>query len=236
MVYFTGDTHGDYDFWKLRLLKEKVSLTRDDIVLILGDCGVVFFADEATRKEMIELYESVGATIIYIDGNHENFPLINTYPVTEIFKAKSHRISEHIFHIIRGEIMELAGHTFLCLGGACSTDKAYRIEGKSWWKEEEITDEDIQKALENAKRYDNKVDFILTHCIDTNIHFAAFHFYPDVCTNLLSQIDYAVEYRMWLFGHYHEDRFLTSKKVCFYDKIAYLDDSQDTLFTYLDLA
>ena len=61
--------------------------------------------------------------------------------------AKMHKVSRHIYHVMRGEIMKLEGFTFLCLGGACSTDKEYRKEGVSWWKDEEITNEDVNNAL-----------------------------------------------------------------------------------------
>ena len=234
MVYFSGDTHGDIDVQKLFRLSSERSLTRDDIIIILGDCGVVFYKPGEKLKRMIELYESIGATILYIDGNHENFPLIETYPVTEIFGAKANRISDHVYRIRRGEVLTLDGVTMLCIGGAMSHDKEWRVEGESWWKEEDITDADVDNALENVSKLGGKVDLILTHCIDSPTQFAGLHFKPDKSSNCLSRIDYEVKYTAWLCGHYHIDRFLGFKKVCLYEKIAYLDKSSDSFFSFIE--
>lgn len=41
MIYITGDTHGVNDFFKL--LSTKLSkLTKEDYLIITGDCGVLF--------------------------------------------------------------------------------------------------------------------------------------------------------------------------------------------------
>ena len=41
MVYITGDTHGD--FGRFYALRRRVSLSREDIVVILGDAGLNFY-------------------------------------------------------------------------------------------------------------------------------------------------------------------------------------------------
>ena len=41
--------------------------------------------------------------------------------------------------------------------------KFFRVNHVSWWKEELPTEEEMQEGLNNLKRYDNKVDYIITH-------------------------------------------------------------------------
>ena len=39
MIYITGDTHGDVDFGKLLILKEK-NLSYEDYLIICGDAAI----------------------------------------------------------------------------------------------------------------------------------------------------------------------------------------------------
>lgn len=218
MIFVTGDTHGDIDYKKLLVLKEK-GLTYDDYLIICGDAAICWSEEELPHFK--QLYD-IGCTVIYIDGNHENFEMLNNMPLVEYKGALMHQIDEHIFHILRGEIMTLDGMTFLCVGGATSIDKMYRIPHVSWWPEEEITYHDIDNALNNLEKVNNKVDCVITHCVDTHTVIDAFGFRRDICTDQLTFIDKIVDYKHWYFGHYHVDRIIDDKKTCLYQKIVEL--------------
>ena len=216
MIYITGDTHGDIDFSKLLSLKDK-NLTYDDCLIICGDAGICW--SYSLFWKFKEMYSSLGCTIIFIDGNHENFEMLNNMPLVEYKGALMHRIDKHIFHVLRGEIMTINDKTFLCIGGAVSIDKAYRTPYLSWWPEEEITYHDIDNALDNLKKVNNKVDYVITHCVDTKTVLKEFGFRRDVCTDQLIFIDRVVDYKHWYFGHYHFDRKISKKKTCLYNLI-----------------
>ena len=47
------------------------------------------------------------------------------------YGGKVHKISNHIYHLQRGEIFFLYGKSFLALGGADSHDKSFRKENES---------------------------------------------------------------------------------------------------------
>ena len=81
--------------------------------------------------------------------------MLNKLPVVEYLGAKMNKIDEHIYRVLRGEVMTIQDKTFLCIGGACSTDKVHRILGLSWWEEEEITDADVDNAILNLKKFKN---------------------------------------------------------------------------------
>ena len=102
MIFITGDTHGDIDYKKLLILKER-NLSYDDYLIICGDAGICW--SPQLLNYFLSLYNALGCTIIFIDGNHENFEMLNSMPLVEYKGALMHQIDEHIFHVLRGEIM-----------------------------------------------------------------------------------------------------------------------------------
>ena len=221
MIFITGDTHGNVDYNKLLTLKEK-KLSYDDYLIICGDVAICWSILEFPY--FLSLYNAIGCTILFVDGNHENFTMLNDMPLVEYKGALMHQIDKHIFHVLRGEIMTLDGKTFLCLGGACSIDKMYRTPYVSWWPEEEITFRDVDNALCNLEKVNNNVDYVITHCCDTKTVYKAFHFKRDICSDQLMFIDKVVNYKHWFFGHYHFDKNINSKKTCLYQKIVELKE------------
>ena len=135
MIYITGDTHGLIDFEKLKEFDKKYISTKD-VLIILGDAGIIW--DYLSMKETIAKYSSIGLTVIFVDGNHENFEILNKFPIVNKYGAKMHLISKNIFHVLRGEILNINDLKLLCIGGAISIDSHYRTLGVSYWKEEVI--------------------------------------------------------------------------------------------------
>lgn len=220
MIFVTGDTHGDIDFLKLKVLIDK-KLSYDDILIILGDCAICWSKEELPT--MLKLYRLLKCTIVFLDGNHENFDMLRKFPVVKYFGASMHKIDEHIFHILRGEIMTIDDIKFLCIGGAHSIDKMFRTPNVSWWSDEDINNRDVYNALMNLKKCNYKVDYVLTHCADTLTTVRYFKFKGDSSSEQLKFIDQSIDYRYWLFGHYHFDYWLNDKKLCMYQDIYILD-------------
>ena len=140
IVYLFGDIHGGIDISKLNTknFPEQKHLTRDDYVIILGDFGLVW--DES--KEILYWLRWLGNkpfTVLFIDGNHENFDLLNQYPVVDYLGGKAHKVSENIYHLMRGEIFTTDGNKYFCMGGAESVDKENRQDHIFITKEEAKT-------------------------------------------------------------------------------------------------
>lgn len=114
-------------------------------------------------SHFINLYSYLPFTILFIDGNHENFESLNSYPVEVWIGGKVHRISDSIIHLMRGQVFMIESKSFFTFGGALSFDKARRIEEKSWWKEEMPTPEDYKEALINSATANYDVDYIVSH-------------------------------------------------------------------------
>ena len=228
MIYVTGDTHGHIDFAKLKIFAdEKKSLTRGDYVIIAGDFGGVW--DPEKLEDDLKYYKELPFTVLFVDGNHENFDMLEKYPVTEWKGGKVHIIAENIIHLMRGQVYEIDGKTFFTFGGATSTDRYLRREGIDWWPQEVPTDADVVEANKNLAKVDFKVDYIITHACDKRALYyppllGKFDrvFYPE--NIILSNVCDGIGYKHWYFGHYHVDGALTDgKKTALYQKIVCLE-------------
>jgi DNA repair exonuclease SbcCD nuclease subunit len=224
-VYVCGDTHIPINISKLNKTKWKSqeALTKEDILIILGDCGLLW--DAWWSKE--ELYwakwlAKKNCTVCFIDGNHENFDRLNSLPEVNFKEAKAGLAFSNddgaIYHLKRGQIYEMCDHKILTIGGATSVDKAYRTEYRSWWPQETLTRLEeifIDSNLKNNK-YD--VDIILTHtcCSKIASDLAAI---PQECINskFFDYVEEKVTYSKWYFGHFHHDLFIDDKHVCMFN-------------------
>lgn len=224
MIYITGDTHGDHDFAKLKLFADKHGeLTPGDYVIIAGDFGGVW--SKNTLEEDLKPYKDLPVTVLFVDGNHENFDLLNAYPIEMWNDGKVHKIAGNVIHLMRGQVYDIDGKTFFTFGGATSIDRAWRTEGISWWPQEVPADADIVEANRNLEKAGFKVDYIVTHSCDEKALY-----YPPLSTSLfqkgvfpenriLSYFEENVEYKHWYFGHYHLDGELTENKTVLYQNV-----------------
>lgn len=228
-IYVTGGTHRNLDTLKLGLFADKIpQLTKDDYVIICGDFGGVWA--ERTLEDDLKIFENLPFTVLFVDGNHENFWLLNSYPVTEWHGGKVHIIKPDIIHLMRGQVFELEGNTIFTFGGATSVDKAFRVEGESWWAEEMPSHEELDEAIANLKRYNKKVDYIITHsCGERALMYPPlrdrgrkFGLYPE--NHMLSYFEDIVKYKRWYFGHYHMDGRLNEKMTVLYNGIVPLGE------------
>lgn len=224
MIYVTGDTHGLQDYYKLHIFAgEHPGLTKDDYVIIAGDFGAIW--DSKTLAADLKPYTELPFTVLFVDGNHENFDLLEAFPVEKWHGGKVHKIKPDILHLMRGQVFEIEGKTIFTFGGATSIDKFMRREGLSWWKQELPTYEELDEGIANLKKHNNKVDYIITHsCSERAL------MYPQIrnsatlklsCpeSQVLSYIEEIAEYKHWYFGHFHIDAELSDKYTVLYQDI-----------------
>ena len=250
-VYVTGDIHGN----PVRLSKDSFYEQKDfsgnkdeNIVIILGDFGLVWSRNEENKQEKywLDWLNQKPFTTLFVDGNHENHKRLATYPVKEWRGGKVHEVRTNILHLIRGEVFTIEDKKFFTFGGASShdiqdgildyededwRDKAkslekhgkymYRIKDLSWWEEELPTDEEMQHGLDNLKKHDNKVDYIITHCASSSTASLLSHgiYKPDKLTRYLEEIRNKVDFGRWFMGHYHENKAINDKEIILYEQI-----------------
>ena len=149
MIYITGDIHREQDIHKINPREFTVgdTLTENDYVIICGDFGCVW--DGSTGDNFwLKWLDSLPWNTLFIDGNHENFDVLNTYPIEEYKGGKVHRIRSKVFHLMRGEVFDIDGYKFFTMGGGFSHDVCYRTEHKNWWKDEICTIEEAKHAFD----------------------------------------------------------------------------------------
>ena len=114
--YITGDTHGNYSDLLARL-----SSIPSENLFICGDFGFIWEDTVASGLVLDELNDR-GKTIYFIDGNHENFDLLQQYPEQDMFGGKVGVIRNNIIHLKRGYVYTIEGKTIYTMGGGISID------------------------------------------------------------------------------------------------------------------
>lgn len=184
-------------------------------------------------------------TTLFVDGNHENFDRLYEYPVEEWNGGKIHRIRPSVIHLMRGQVYKLKGKKIFTFGGASSHDidggilelddpdfkkkrreldkgwKPYRINHLSWWKEELPSVEEMEEGRKNLLKYNNEVDFIVTHCASSSTAALLSHgmYKPDMLTDYLEEIRQNVKFKKWFFGHYHDNRNVNAQEILLWEQI-----------------
>jgi len=214
-IYITSDIHGSHDIQKLNttIFPEQKNLTKKDYVIILGDFGLTWDESE-DRKYWLKWLNDKNFTTLFLDGNHENFDLLYKYPVVEFLGGKTHQLRDSIYHLMRGEIFTINGLKFFAFGGGISIDKAYRVEGKSWWRQEVPNYAEIENGFINLEKVNNIVDVVLTHAAPSDISLQiieAHHAEVDEVTKILDAFKCKIFCKKWFFGHHHIDRVIDDK-------------------------
>ena len=217
----TGDTHGDLNFKRI-FQARRLEYTH---LIVCGDFGYVWNGNRKEQKQL-DYLNKIGIKILFVDGNHEGFSTLNSYPIIEMYGGKVHQIRDNIIHLMRGEYYYIDGKTFWCMGGANSTDKEYRKEGKNWWKDEMPSNEELQYGFYNLKQHDMNVDYIVTHTCDSNTIKELCNgdtYRVDELTEYFSNILENTKYKHWYFGHMHTNWF-KGNKTCLYNRIINVGD------------
>lgn len=196
MIYVTGDIHGDKKRFK-EIKKAKIK--KGDTLIICGDFGFVW---ENTKKEK-KILKWIGKrkyTVAFVDGYHDNLEIINRYPVTNWNGGKVRMIAGKLVMLMRGEVYEIEGEKVFAFGGGLSPENENNI-----YENKLPSQDEIDNALENLKKYDNQVDYIITHDAPSKIKL-----FIDMNNNnidhlntFLETISKSVKFRKWFFGKYH---------------------------------
>lgn len=248
MIYITGDTHSDFTRFTEESFPIQSEMKKDDYVIICGDFGGIWtFEEESAReKEALDWLNNKNFTILFVDGNHENFTRLYNYPVEEWHGGKVHKIRDSVLHLIRGEIFDIDNKKFFTFGGAKLHDiqdgilnldeeeKIYnyrkrgayfRIRDFSWWDLELPTKEEMNNGIKNLEKVNYKVDYVISHCCPTNIQalLGGGTYKKDYLTDYLQKISEKLEFKKWYFGHYHNNRQVNDKYALLYEDIIPLE-------------
>jgi len=164
--------------------------------------------------------------------------------------GKAHRIRDSIYHLMRGYVFEFDGKSFFTFGGAKSHDiqdgilrlenykslsdmiKDYkmrtiwlgqmiRMNEISWWKDEQPSAYEMQRGIDNLKKVDFKVDYVITHtCPQRICEIMSDRFKPEKLSLYFDKlIDMGLQFEGWHYGHFHKDVTFDNKYHLHYRKI-----------------
>lgn len=244
MIYFTGDCHGDWTRFSKRNFPEQETMTREDYVFVLGDFGI--WQDYKGENEWLDWLEERPFTILFCDGNHENFPRLYSFEEVDYHGGRAHKIRENVYHLMRGYVFDFDGKSIFVFGGARSHDirdgilypeeyskeefmevlrsmrkesRQFRVNGVSWWKEEMPSPEEMELGRKNLASHGNEIDYIISHCAPKRIEDAFLYTEGDPLTEYFNEIMETAKFRIWWFGHYHDNKKIFGKFVMLYDQI-----------------
>ena len=246
MIYVTGDCHQNFRKFNTKIFPEQKEMTKEDYVIICGDFGGVWNKEVENKEEkhLLDWLEEKPFTTLFVDGNHENFDRLYSYPVELWHGGKVHKIRPSVIHLMRGQIYEIDGKSFFAFGGASSHDiesgildpedpdfkekkkwldrewRSYRVNHITWWAQELPSEEEMQEGRANLATHDNQVDFIVTHCCATSTQMLIDEqkLKPDIETDYLEEIKRTIQFKKWLFGHYHDNRNVSKKEILIYEQ------------------
>lgn len=233
-LFVTGDTHGGLDMSKLNSRHFKCSdLTKDDILVIMGDAGFIW-SDSAQEKFWQKFLSDKPWTTFCVLGNHENYDRIEELPTTTFGGEMCYKVNDSIYYAMSGKVYDLCGQKCLVVNGADSHDifvdgKRYRHPHTSWWEQEQITEEDVEVARINIAKCHGTVDYVFSHTGGTKIcNFLGFS--PTISDKRLDRILDEVIYKEHFCGHYHVDMLTPDGRILYDDIRMIATNEKETIF------
>lgn len=247
MIYCTGDIHGDPRRFNTECFPEQKEMTKDDFVIILGDFGLVWSGSKE-EKYWLDWLNDKPFTTLFVDGNHENFNMLYTFPVVDFHGGKAHKIRDNIYHLMRGYVFDICDKKLFAFGGASSHDiqdgildpndfvdmddfrdtyrrwqkygKMFRVRGVSWWDQEMPNDEELERGRQSLQSVNNEVDFVISHCAPQEVASVIGFTDRDKLTWYFNQLLWdGLKFTKWLFGHYHTNKQIMGKFICLYEQM-----------------
>jgi hypothetical protein len=212
--------HGDFARFADKRIK---SLKKGDFLIVAGDFG--FLWDKTDKEDRI--LRKIGKKRFYtlfIEGCHDNYDLINSYPVENFGGGTAHHISGRLYHLERGGVFNLSGVRIFAFGGGVTPDINERTAQNRWWTEEAATENEIIRARENLEDHDWKFDAAVTHEAPATIkEFLGFE------TQLLTHMHHFFDevkdkatFGKWFFGKLHRRKVIPPKFTALFDDCEFI--------------
>ena len=215
-------------------------IPEETALIILGDAGINYYLNKTDTKNKLKLQKS-RFKIYCVRGNHEerpeNIPTMEQWYDEEVDGTVWREANfPDIRYFMDGHAYLIDGHPTLVIGGAYSVDKWYRLNratpGASWtgwFKDEQLTQDEMDSISERFK--DKQFDFILSHTCPfswqpTDLFLAGLNqsTVDNTMEKWLEKFKGTVDWTVWLFGHFHDDRLVRLGVEMYYKDIESLED------------
>lgn len=170
---------------------------------------MIFIGDvHGKYEEYVTLSQRSGSSIQVGDMGFDYSHMKNLCPANHVFISGNHDDQNKIENCHNylgrfGESYLPEIGAFFFVGGAYSIDQRYRIEGKSWWRNEELSHDECNEALH---QYDICMpSIVVSHDCPQKASSALFGITDRSMTrNILSEMFSRWKPKLWVFGHWHK--------------------------------
>lgn len=221
-IYLIGDLHGNYKPVRDFVDRNPNVENEKNIMICLGDFGGNYFFDyrDTFYKSKLGKYPF---TYFVIRGNHEERPSLcrksnpSAWHTEKFFGNIVYVENEFPYIKYAADIPTtylIGRYNAFIIPGAYSVDKYRRLTfGWSWFENEQLTPQEMKIGREIVKNNKGEFDLILSHtcpimfeptdlflsCVDQSTVEKDMERY-------LGELEYNIDYKAWLWGHYHAFR------------------------------
>jgi 3-oxoacid CoA-transferase subunit A len=233
--FFTGDFHGHWENFANRIAQIN---TENAAVVVLGDAGLNFYLNGRDRK-LKKKINDLGIAVYCVRGNHEQRPKLVDGMILAYDEETENTVwyepdFPNIKYFRDGGIYSINKRRVLVIGGAYSVDKWYRLErGWTWFEDELLTVDEMDYISDVARDY--TFDYILSHTCPlswepTDLFIKGLD-QSTVNTSMetwLDEVRKITYWDYWLFGHFHENRWVRPHVQMFYERIMSLEEFESS--------
>lgn len=221
MIYVTGDVHGDFS--RFRAASRK--LRKGDILIICGDFGMLWDNSKKEQRRLKKL-SKLKYTVAFLDGQHENYDLLEPYPEEEWNGGRVQAIAPNVVHLLRGEIYTIEGKRCFAFGGGESEPFELRNQSNTVWEQCIPTEQQMRNGMDKLQCADFTVDYIFTHEPSGRVRsfFDRNEFSLNGTGAYLNWVEEKTTFKHWFFGCIHADRQLSRKYTALFFNIRKLEE------------
>lgn len=213
-IYILGDIHGQF-------LKAFTSFQDSDCNIIqVGDLGIFSLYDLDVLNAWNEWFQERNIHFYSIRGNHDNPKLF----------VGNFDLNTNIHLIEDYSILQQGPNNIICIGGAISIDRRIRVEGKDYWKDENVNSLNYTQEFIDFIN-NNKITAVITHCSpnllppfgESNIvnNYAVYDsklkedIYSEklLLQRVMNLLLLKTEDIYWYYGHYHRSEIFKFQNI-----------------------
>lgn len=200
-ILVVGDWHGNHP-WAKKII-DVAHAEKIDKIIQVGDFGV--WPGKEGKEYLLILSRFLvkkKTSLYFVPGNHEDFNQIDEWNETLPKNQDGHiEVEPNLFYAGKVNKWTWNNKVFASVGGAVSIDRKWRKLNESWWKQEQLTNEEEREAKELGQ-----VDYLFTHDCPSAHPYKSLKtdIDSDIHRQKMTRIAMELKPEIWFHGHMHQ--------------------------------